>query len=113
VLVSADWVLPVSDPPIRDGAVLIDGDRVVDVGERTRLAREHPSEPSEHFAGCVMAPGLVNAHTHLTLSALAGVVESLPFAEWLPRLVGARPWEIADEASGVVGAEVARMRRPW
>ena len=36
-----------------------------------------------------MTPGLVNAHTHLTLTALAGVVDSLPFAEWLPRLVAA------------------------
>ena len=56
----------------------------------------------------MITPGLVNAHTHLTLTALAGVVPSLPFVEWLPRLVAAlKPWEIADhEASGVVGAEM-------
>ena len=54
-----------------------------------------------------MTPGLVNAHTHLTLTALRGVVPPMPFAEWLPRLVAAMaPWDIADhEASGVVGAE--------
>lgn len=107
-LVSADWVLPVASAPVRDGAVLVEGDRVVAVGELADLdALAAADVTREHFSGCVMTPGLVNAHTHLTLSALAGIVPPAPFHEWLPRLVAAmKPWEIADhEASGVVGAE--------
>jgi 5-methylthioadenosine/S-adenosylhomocysteine deaminase len=106
-LVSADWLLPVSRPPLRDGAVLVESDRIVAVGPRAELAGRYPDAVSEHFADCIATPGLVNAHTHLTLTALAGVVPPLPFAEWLPRLVAAlKPWEVADhEASGVVGAE--------
>jgi aminodeoxyfutalosine deaminase len=107
LLVSADWVLPVTQPPLRDGAVLVDGDRIAAVGSLESLLARHPDVEHEHFAGCMLTPGLVNAHTHLTLTALSGVVPPLPFAEWLPRLVAAlKPWEIADhEASGVVGAE--------
>jgi len=107
LLLSADWVLPVSRRPIRDGAVLISHDRIVSVGTRAELEARHSVTTREHFPGCTITPGLVNAHTHLTLSALSGVVPPLPFAQWLPRLVTAlRPWEIADhEASGVVGAE--------
>jgi len=106
-LLSADWVLPVCRPPLRAGAVLVDGPLVAEVGEAARLAAGHPEAVREHFEGCVLSPGLVNAHTHLTLSALAGVVPRRPFAEWLPLLVAAlKPWEIADhEASGVIGAE--------
>jgi cytosine/adenosine deaminase-related metal-dependent hydrolase len=106
-LISADWVLPVETAPIRDGAVLVDGAHILAVGTRREFAAAHPAAEREHFAGCVLAPGLVNAHTHLTLSALSGVVPPLPFAEWLPRLVAAlKPWEIADhEASGIIGAE--------
>lgn len=107
LVVSADWVLPVSGPPIRDGAVAVAGDRIVAVGSRTKLEGRDPAAERRHFPGCVIMPGLVNAHTHLALTALAGVVPPLPFAEWLPRLVAAlRPWEVADhEASGVIGAE--------
>ncbi len=107
MLLSADWVLPISAPPISNGAVVVEGERIAAVGERARLELEYPSEPQEHFAGCIMTPGLVNAHTHLTLSALAGVVDSVPFVQWLPRLVTAlKPWDVADhEASGVLGAE--------
>lgn len=107
-LISAQWVLPVSVPPIRDGAVLVEGDRIVAVGTLAQLDASAPPETTrEHFDGCVLTPGLVNAHTHLTLTALAGVVPPAPFAEWLPSLVAAmKPWEIEDhEASGVIGAE--------
>jgi 5-methylthioadenosine/S-adenosylhomocysteine deaminase len=107
MLVSADWVVPVASPPIRDGAVLVAGTRIAAVGPRAELAAASPGAHCEHFGGCVITPGLVNAHTHLTLSALGGVVPPLPFAQWLPRLVAAlKPWDIGDhEASGVVGAE--------
>jgi cytosine/adenosine deaminase-related metal-dependent hydrolase len=107
-LISAEWVLPVASDPVRDGAVLVDGDRIVTVGSRSTLdAATAADVEREHFDGCTITPGLVNAHTHLTLTALSGVVPSAPFPEWLPRLVAAmKPWEIADhEASGVIGAE--------
>lgn len=111
MLVSADWVLPVATPPIRDGAVLVVGERIAAVGSRDELAAAHPSARQEHFEGCVITPGLVNAHTHLTLSALGGVVPPQPFEVWLPRLVAAlKPWDIGDhEASGVVGAEACLL----
>ena len=113
LLVSADWVLPVCARPIRDGAVLVDDGLIVAVGARSEL-EPLASEAAgrEHFAGCSITPGLVNAHTHLTLSALSGVVPPAPFHEWLPRLVAAlRPWEIADhEASGIIGAEESLAR---
>ncbi len=107
MLISAQWVLPVASPPIRDGAVLVRNDRIAQVGALADLAAAYPDEQHEHFSECVITPGLVNAHTHLTLSALSGVVAPSPFAVWLPQLVAAlKPWEIADhEASGVVGAE--------
>lgn len=107
MILSADWVLPVSGPPIRDGAVRVDDDLISAVGERSEIVRRFSSDEHEHFAGCTIAPGLVNAHTHLALTALSGVVPPLPFAEWLQHLVTAlKPWQIADhEASGVVGAE--------
>jgi cytosine/adenosine deaminase-related metal-dependent hydrolase len=107
-LISADWVLPIASEPVRDGAVLVDGDTIAAVGARNALEAATTGDVErEHFSGCVMMPGLVNAHTHLTLTALSGVVAPAPFHEWLPRLVAAmKPWDVADhEASGVIGAE--------
>ena len=107
-LISADWVLPICTPPIRDGAVLIDGDRITAVGPRAQLHAATAADVTRvHFSECAITPGLVNAHTHLALTALHGVVPPQPFAKWLPRLVSAmKSWEAADyEASGIVGTE--------
>lgn len=107
MLVTADWVLPVSGPPIPQGGVLVDGDSIAGVGTAAELGCHPCAAERFDFPGCTVTPGLVNAHTHLTLTALHGVVPPMPFTEWLPRLVAAMaPWEIPDhEASGVVGAE--------
>ena len=108
-LVSADWVLPVC---ARRRFATAPCWSTATASSQSAHARELEAAASadverEHFAGCTITPGLVNAHTHLTLTALSGVVPPAPFPEWLPRLVAAmKPWDIADhEASGVVGAE--------
>jgi aminodeoxyfutalosine deaminase len=89
VLVHAGWVLPIASDPLRDGAVLVHGDRIVDVGPVDDLVRAHPGEPVERNDGCVLLPGLVNAHTHLALTVLGGLLPTVSFGEWLPLLVRA------------------------
>jgi 5-methylthioadenosine/S-adenosylhomocysteine deaminase len=54
----------------------------------------------------VLTPGLVNAHTHLALSALNGLIEPMPLTDWLQRVVAAMSaWTAEDfEASAALGA---------
>jgi cytosine/adenosine deaminase-related metal-dependent hydrolase len=69
-------VIPISTPPIREGAVVLGGDDdaiVIAVGTRADLRRERPGL-SELRAEGALCPGLVNAHAHLELSTLAGRV---------------------------------------
>jgi cytosine/adenosine deaminase-related metal-dependent hydrolase len=83
---SASWVLPVTRPPIRDGAVLVGDDgRVAVVGPELDVPSP-PGVPSEHFVGGLLLPGLVNAHTHLELTGLAGLIEESHFPDWLQRI---------------------------
>lgn len=76
-LLSAPWVIPVSRPPIREGALAVDAvGTVIAVGSRADLLRDlsaHPPLPETRGQGALV-PGLVNAHTHLELSWLAGAV---------------------------------------
>jgi cytosine/adenosine deaminase-related metal-dependent hydrolase len=76
-VLSADWVLPVSGPPIRDGAVAFDGGEIVAVGPASELGR------GEHFPDCVILPGFVNAHSHLEYAVYAGFGDGLSFAPWI------------------------------
>ena len=75
MIVSADWVLPISGRPIRNGAVWSRSSRIDTVGHVDDVvAAAGPHETLQHFPGCVILPGLVNAHTHLSLSGLAGLI---------------------------------------
>jgi cytosine/adenosine deaminase-related metal-dependent hydrolase len=77
-VLSADWVVPVEGPPIRDGAVAIDDDGVIAaVGASGDLG------PGEHHAEAVILPGFVDAHTHLEYEAYAGFGDGLRFADWI------------------------------
>ena len=71
-LISAPWVLPLAGPVLAEAAVVVDGaGTIVTVGPRAQIKSEFASLPEERAQG-VLLPGLVNAHTHLELSVLAG-----------------------------------------
>ncbi|HXY18901.1 MAG TPA: amidohydrolase family protein [Gemmatimonadales bacterium] len=81
--VSARWVLPVSGPPLADGAVLVGADgRIEAVGPDAAVPRP---DGAQHvvLGDAALLPGLVNAHSHLELTALRGLVRGLPFPAWL------------------------------
>ena len=71
----AEWVVPVSSPPIPHGYVDVDVNGVV-----RAVGRSSEAHPLAAADGCVelaehiVCPSLVNAHTHLELSQLRGRV---------------------------------------
>ena len=76
-ILSADWVVPVEGPPIRDGAVALDNGRIAAVGPIADLGA------GEHFADAVILPGFVNAHSHLEYAVYAGFGDGLSFGPWI------------------------------
>jgi 5-methylthioadenosine/S-adenosylhomocysteine deaminase len=84
----ARWVVPVSRPPITDGCVDVrDGD-IVYVGPC------HDAPPSDgelvQLGDALLLPGLVNAHTHLELTAFRGLLGDAPFRRWIVSLQRAK-----------------------
>jgi 5-methylthioadenosine/S-adenosylhomocysteine deaminase len=80
---SAEWVYPVTAPPIPWGAILVGEDgRIVAVGRDAEVPSP-PGVPAERFPGSALMPGLVNAHTHLELTGFAGDVDESEFDAWI------------------------------
>ena len=78
----AALVAPVGEPPILDGAVIVEGSRIEWVGR----AVDAPASTLEDLGDVVITPGIVNAHTHLDLTAYRGVLGGLDFFGWIRRL---------------------------
>ena len=111
MLLEADWVVPISEPPIAGGAVLVAGDSIGAVGPAAELRARYPEEPVRTFPGCALLPGFVNTHTHLEYSAFRGFARPSGFGTWMTRLLLARRKLDAEDyaASALWGAyECAR-----
>jgi cytosine/adenosine deaminase-related metal-dependent hydrolase len=98
---AADMVLPVAAPPIRDGAVAVDGDRIVWVGPR----REWQGAGAVTEWPGLLTPGLVNAHCHLQYTAYADLYEpGVDFLDWISvfpernRTMTTADWRASTEA---------------
>jgi 5-methylthioadenosine/S-adenosylhomocysteine deaminase len=106
----ASWVHPVTAPPIPDGAVLVGGDgRIAAVGPRTHVPTPTGTAALE-FPGAVLVPGLVNCHTHLELTHLAGQNTEAEFMPWIRRV---RQLKDATTPEGFVRAAEQGIRDCW
>jgi cytosine/adenosine deaminase-related metal-dependent hydrolase len=104
----ARWVLPIVGPPLRDAWVTVAQGRVQAVGQRSVPAN------ATDLGDVALLPGLVNAHTHVELSWMAGKVPpaaSMP--EWIRAVIklrGAGPGGGDDECLSAMTHAVSDMR---
>lgn len=61
------------------GSVLIENDLILEVG---RYGRDHADVVIDG-EGKVLIPGLVNTHTHLSMTLFRGIADDLPLGTWL------------------------------
>lgn len=93
----AAWVLPVSSEPLRDGAVMVDGDgRIAAVAPLAALECPPDAEIVDLGEAAIL-PGLVNVHAHPELALFRGALEDLRFRDWILRLVGVKRSALRDE----------------
>jgi cytosine/adenosine deaminase-related metal-dependent hydrolase len=79
---TARWIVPVSRPPIERGTLTILGDRIIALGSTAS------GRVDLDLGEAVVLPGLVNAHTHLDLTGLAGVAPFTgDFTGWLRTVI--------------------------
>jgi cytosine/adenosine deaminase-related metal-dependent hydrolase len=108
--IRAGWVHPVTAPPIPDGAVLVDdAGRIAAVGPHSHVPTS-PAAESLEFPDARLVPGLVNCHTHLELTHLAGQNDEREFPRWIRRV---RQLKDATPAEGFLRAAEQGVREGW
>jgi len=80
-------LLPLSQPPIDNGAVRIRGNRIVEVGRWRDMARSARQDVFD-LGDKILLPGLVNAHCHLDYTDMAGLIPPPKvFTTWINHIV--------------------------
>ena len=84
--IRAGSVHPVTAPPIEDGAVLVDDRGTIAAVGPNLVVPTRPGARQLEFPDARLLPGLVNTHTHLELTHLAGKNAEREFAAWIRTL---------------------------
>ncbi len=84
-LYTADYVVTQNDARniIRQGALAVAGNRITCVGHSDLLEILYPEARRVNLGEAVLMPGLVNAHTHVSMSLLRGFSDDKALMDWL------------------------------
>jgi 5-methylthioadenosine/S-adenosylhomocysteine deaminase len=69
--------------PISDGSVSVSNGIISRVGEDSEGVPDKPGVEIINTEGCLVMPGLVNAHTHTAMTLFRGYADDLPLKKWL------------------------------
>ncbi|MSO55426.1 MAG: hypothetical protein EXQ55_00660 [Acidobacteria bacterium] len=107
----AGWLLPISQPPIRDAWLRTDRGRIVAFGHSR--PGDFTASDEIDLGDVAVLPGLVNAHTHLELSWMRGrIPETDDFPVWIRSVValGREAQPGADEGLRAIGDAIDEAR---
>ena len=93
-LYRARCLLPITSPPIEDGALLVAGYNILSAGSYRELYRANPGVNVVGFDDAIILPPFVNTHTHLELTDFSAWAEAAgepdppaEFVDWVLWLV--------------------------
>ena len=102
-IIRARTVVPVVSEPIENGAVVIAGNKIIEVGRFNDLKTRHDGDLID-LGEQILLPGLINAHCHLDYTMLRGQISrQRTFTDWI-RAINALKATLKDEdyLSGII-----------
>jgi cytosine/adenosine deaminase-related metal-dependent hydrolase len=98
-------VVTMDGPPIKDGAVAISGERIIDVGKFSDVSKKHFGDEIVDLGEQVLLPGLINAHCHLDYTCLRGKIpRQKSFSEWIRAINAAKAKLLPDDYLASINA---------
>ena len=83
MIIRARAVVTMNGEPIANGAIVIQGNRITDVGPWPEVRARHAGEAVD-LGEQALLPGLINAHCHLDYTLLRGAIPPQPsFTSWI------------------------------
>ncbi|MGA9798553.1 MAG: amidohydrolase, partial [Terriglobales bacterium] len=70
-----------------DGAVVVTGDTIVDVGPRSELEARYSAAQTIDATGTLVLPGFINGHTHVPMTLFRGLHDDVTLNDWLYKYI--------------------------
>jgi aminodeoxyfutalosine deaminase len=90
MIVRARIVVTMDGPPIENGAVMVEGNRIVDVGTFAEVKARNSNDIVD-LGEQALLPGLINAHCHLDYTCLRRMIQAQEsFTDWIRAINAAK-----------------------
>jgi cytosine/adenosine deaminase-related metal-dependent hydrolase len=97
MIIRARVVITMDGPPIENGAVVISGNRILDIGKFPEISGRHSGQELVDLGEQALLPGLINAHCHLDYTCLRGKIPAQKsFADWI-RAINAEKAKLSEQ----------------
>ena len=85
LLIHAEWIIPVvpENQVLTHHSLAVRGGRIEQILPRSQAESELQAAQTIDLPGQALIPGLINAHTHASMSLLRGLADDLPLMTWL------------------------------
>ncbi|MGN8059582.1 amidohydrolase family protein [Pedobacter sp. 22163] len=101
---SADWIFPVSSPPIKNGVVVVNPDGEIEEVLTQEEAMSLGLAITKHKGSIV--PGFINTHCHLELSHMLGQIpEQTGLVEFVQSIIKSRQGDIEEIKTAMYAAD--------
>lgn len=72
---------------IENGAIAVSGDHIVAVGTRAAIDKEYQAKQRVDRPDAILAPGLIDTHTHAAMSLFRGIADDMKLQDWLNNFI--------------------------
>jgi len=86
---SGRWVITMDAQRrvIENGAVAVRGNRIVAVGPKAQIDARYQAKQRLDRPDAILAPGLINTHTHAAMSLFRGIADDMRLQDWLEKFI--------------------------
>ena len=85
LIIQARWIIPVEPESViyEDHAIVIHAGKIIDLLPAKEVLIKYQTSTFKKLTNHALMPGLINSHTHASMSLMRGIADDLPLMEWL------------------------------
>ncbi len=85
LLIQARWIIPVEEDSatLENHALVVNNGKIIDLLPCEQANKKYQAKTIENLPEHALIPGLINSHTHASMSLMRGIADDLPLMDWL------------------------------
>ena len=109
LIIQARWIIPVEPESVthENHSLVINKGKIVDLLPTDEVGQRYQASRIEVMDKHALMPGLINSHTHTSMSLMRGIADDLPLMDWLQNHIWPLEQKWVSEAFVKDGTELA------